>query len=977
MAVFSSPTMRQPEGQSQVQQQFQPRWDEKTLRSLLKEYHQNPAHYPAELKEQLQEHASYYNVPMYEGEFDLIDAFKHAGAGFFEGFTTLNLMEPADNEYEQIFRNLGHLSGFAPGLLAVPARTLTKLGVKSAALASFARTASALNDKSVPMAGAKWLTSKAKDIVKPAVKAAGLHRGASTNVALDFLMGNRARHMMEGAFHLGAASAISSWQGGVDEMMHGFMGGAMAGGTFRAIGNLKLADTEAGNKFIRGIAGSLFMGLPSTMRGATTSEQVYEYVLGAYFGKGEKPWREAKAHKFVMQDMPKRAETDPKFRNSMDPEMHPKWEDLPPEVQPLVKKWALTGIPGTDFKGYGPSHVRELMNNVVANINPEKLKEIPAEIDGFEVEQVKGEGGEPKLVIKKGVLDKYKHIHISGAAEGPDRWFAEIAFEKGMPSIHYTFGADMADAQYAKGFKRPLRQRELDEANPKVAMASQKLDRPIQNLSERQLNYILRDWYQVKHSSAIYAVAPLETEGPLRHKAVKGGTGWTVEMAISNKKSPIYVFDEPTTKWWKYDRGAGFFKPLKGLPPKPPRSWAGIGSRESTEIGKKAIQEFMHTKFPEGIKLKPSKKLIKEIEESTKKGKRLLRPYLEEIDAELKELDISTKNVEKQLLDIYKEINPDFDPKKYTPPPLDVLSTAQQDAIIRLENESAAIKGRRTELLAEREAILKSGESPMIDAETGEIIVTPDIAKEITSDITGDTSQGNVGTKIRATMPILQFVDTKLKGIWGTAPTSFERRQMKADLSEQIAAKLMEVSTTRKNQFDNQSDKFIDWLNDFAIKQGIKEGFGLDQESRGTARQWIAAQNWNKQVKHFGAGWTKGGFNIMELNPVKKDSIPFSLSGMSKEQKEPMKIIERMMREELGFSDKDGVLFGVLDHITMTNEKGQKVDMEFARFEDHLFNKYRFDRSAKTDVQARDKAVKKVNEYKSRIQKQMIEKDMY
>ena len=59
MAVFSSPTMRQPEGQSQVQQQFQPRWDEKTLRSLLKEYHQNPAHYPAELKEQLQEHASY------------------------------------------------------------------------------------------------------------------------------------------------------------------------------------------------------------------------------------------------------------------------------------------------------------------------------------------------------------------------------------------------------------------------------------------------------------------------------------------------------------------------------------------------------------------------------------------------------------------------------------------------------------------------------------------------------------------------------------------------------------------------------------------------------------------------------------------------------------------------------------------------------------------------------------------------------
>ena len=162
----------------------------------------------------------------------------------------------------------------------------------------------------------------------------------------------------------------------------------------------------------------------------------------------------------------------------------------------IVKEYALNGIPGTDFKGYGPPAVREFMNSVVGKINPDKLKEIPAEVDGFEVEQIKGEGGEPRLVIKKGVMDKYKFIHYAGAAEGPDRWFAEIASEKGMPSIHYTFGADMADAQYAKGFKRPLTQSELDEANIKVANASQKLNKPTGNLSPRQLNYLLRNWYQ-------------------------------------------------------------------------------------------------------------------------------------------------------------------------------------------------------------------------------------------------------------------------------------------------------------------------------------------------------------------------------------------------------------------------------------------------------------------------------------------------
>lgn len=70
-------------------------------------------------------------------------------------------MEPADNEYEQIFRNLGHLAGFAPGLIATPLNLGAKL-TKSVALSNLAKTAAALNDKSIPMAGAKILTKKQK-----------------------------------------------------------------------------------------------------------------------------------------------------------------------------------------------------------------------------------------------------------------------------------------------------------------------------------------------------------------------------------------------------------------------------------------------------------------------------------------------------------------------------------------------------------------------------------------------------------------------------------------------------------------------------------------------------------------------------------------------------------------------------------------------------------------------------------------------
>ena len=296
MSLFTPFSVGQPSQEEQSrgasQQVFQPTWDEQRTRETIHHYGSNQSFYTESDKEKIRQHSAHYNVPFYEGEFDLIDAFKQAGAGFFEGFTTLNLMEPADNEYEQIFRNLGHLSGFAPGLLATP----LNLGVKltgSVALRSLAKTAAALNDKSIPMAGAKFLTKKAKSIVRPALGMATTGKAGAAADALGFLTGNKARHMMEGAFHLGAASAISSWQGGVDQMMHGFIGGAGAGGVFRAIGNIALTGSETSQKVIRGLAGSLFMGLPSTVRGATTPEQVYEYTMGAFFGKSERPWTQA------------------------------------------------------------------------------------------------------------------------------------------------------------------------------------------------------------------------------------------------------------------------------------------------------------------------------------------------------------------------------------------------------------------------------------------------------------------------------------------------------------------------------------------------------------------------------------------------------------------------------------------------------------------------------------------------------------
>ena len=103
MSLFTPENIGQPMAQP-AQPTFQPQLSEKQTRELLKTIRTNQF-LSEERKESLRQHASYYNIPFYEGEFDIVDALKHAGAGFFEGFTTFKLMEPADNEYEQIFRN--------------------------------------------------------------------------------------------------------------------------------------------------------------------------------------------------------------------------------------------------------------------------------------------------------------------------------------------------------------------------------------------------------------------------------------------------------------------------------------------------------------------------------------------------------------------------------------------------------------------------------------------------------------------------------------------------------------------------------------------------------------------------------------------------------------------------------------------------------------------------------------------------------
>ena len=314
--------------------EFAPTLSKQQTRNFINIHKTSPHRFSEDQLNQIRQNAYYYNVPFYEGDFSILEAVKQAGAGFIEGFTTFNPSEEyPDNEWEAIARNIGHLVGFAPGIVASPMAKVKALqGI-----------AAAIPKRGIPLAIAEdILRPRAQKVAQKVLSNNFLNKNKAFNTAANFLETNLAKDIAKGAFNLGTASAISSWQHGVDAMMDSYFHGAIAGAGFKVIGNkIKLKDKKA-TTFAKALSGSLFMGIPSTVRGATTPEQIYEYLLGAYFGGKEKTWAQTRAMEVWSQDViPEvQASKDPYLRSTMDPTRTSVFGKQPEQVQTELLKLA-------------------------------------------------------------------------------------------------------------------------------------------------------------------------------------------------------------------------------------------------------------------------------------------------------------------------------------------------------------------------------------------------------------------------------------------------------------------------------------------------------------------------------------------------------------------------------------------------------------------------------------------------------------
>lgn len=181
----------------------------------------------------------------------------------------------------------------------------------------------------------------------------------------------------------------------------------------------------------------------------------------------------------------------------------------------------------------------------------------------------------------------------SGGAVGSDYEWEVIGRKYGLINFnHYYYKDKTPYGNY------PITDDMYNEGVEHVHKANEFLNRK----PWKYLNILSRNWFQVKNSDAVFAVAKLKS-----CEEVLGGTGWACQMAIDNEK-PVYVFDEGDTfrgLWCKYNYLSKRFIPLRfESVPELTKNFAGIGTRNISDLGKRGIELLYKVTFRKDLILR-------------------------------------------------------------------------------------------------------------------------------------------------------------------------------------------------------------------------------------------------------------------------------------------------------------------------------------------------------------------------------------
>lgn len=172
---------------------------------------------------------------------------------------------------------------------------------------------------------------------------------------------------------------------------------------------------------------------------------------------------------------------------------------------------------------------------------------------------------------------------LSGGAIGSDTEFTNAAINLGKHRvINYSFAGH--DTLVPKNTIRILSANELLEGEETLKVAAKYLQRNWSEYSGKPRKLIQRNFWQVKKTDSVYAIADIKKDG-----RVSGGTGWAVTMAILLGVPDIYTFSEGSWYRWYGTKDPKNGHWGKSIPPQPLDIYTGIGSRDIGEREVKAI----------------------------------------------------------------------------------------------------------------------------------------------------------------------------------------------------------------------------------------------------------------------------------------------------------------------------------------------------------------------------------------------------
>lgn len=193
-------------------------------------------------------------------------------------------------------------------------------------------------------------------------------------------------------------------------------------------------------------------------------------------------------------------------------------------------------------------------------------------------------GADEQVVTGRGSAPKAIDCTLySGGANGTEATFGEAAAHWGVSEVNFTFDGHRQSRTTGRHVLSP---RELAAGDVSLVYVSRRLNRTYSEggLIRRVLQTI---WHMVSRSQQVFVVGVIQEDG-----TVRGGTGWSVELARMWNKD-LWVFDQERHGWFRWD-GKEW---VGGTPTIVSVHYCGTGTRYLSDEGRTAITDLFQRSF--------------------------------------------------------------------------------------------------------------------------------------------------------------------------------------------------------------------------------------------------------------------------------------------------------------------------------------------------------------------------------------------